>query len=138
MIESTVLLRFRLELIERGDGGGIVSDDDWMLLTTHGQVLFYLAANPEATIPTIAKALDLSERRISVVLRGLRKVGMIRATRVGRRNVYEVNGAARFRHPTLAHVRLDQILKAFVPHDGAKVFFAPPERLDHPSGTHTQ
>jgi hypothetical protein len=105
--------------------GGVMGESDWTLLTTHGQVLFFVAANPEATIPTIAKALDLSERRIGVVLRGLRKEGMIRSTRVGRRNVYEINGAARFRHKTLTHVRLDHILSAFVPHTGAKVFFAP-------------
>jgi hypothetical protein len=115
-----------------------MEESDWALLTTHGQVLFFVAANPEATIPTIAKALDLSERRIGVVLRELRKKEMIRSTRVGRRNLYEVNGAARFRHKTLSHVRLGDILKTFVPHDGAKVFFAPPEGSDDPSRDHTE
>jgi hypothetical protein len=111
---------------------------DWTLLTTHGQVLFYVAAYPDASTTQIARALGLSDRRITTVLRNLRTEKMIRATRVGRRNLYEVNGAARFRHPTLAHVRLDDILKAFVPHGGANVFFAPHEGSDDPPGTRTE
>jgi hypothetical protein len=96
---------------------------DWTLLTTHGQVLFYIAANAEATIPTIAEALGLSKRRIGSVLRDLRQEDMVRATRLGRRNVYAVNGAARFRHPSLADVQLGQIFDLVVPR-GARVFYA--------------
>ncbi|MBI3910859.1 MAG: winged helix-turn-helix transcriptional regulator [Armatimonadetes bacterium] len=105
-------------------GSARMRDAGWTLLTTHGQALFYVAAHPDASIPTIAAALGLSERRIGSVLRDLRGEGMVRVTRVGRRNVYEVNGAVRFRHPILAHVRLGEILDTFAPH-GPKLFYAP-------------
>jgi hypothetical protein len=100
-----------------------MKDFSWTLLTTHGQVLFYIAANAEATIPTIAEALGLSKRRIGGVLRDLRQEDMVRATRIGRRNLYEVNAAVRFRHPSLAHVQVGDILEMFVPR-GARVFYA--------------
>ena len=89
----------------------------WTLLTSHGQVLFYVAAYPDATIPTIGAALGLSERRVGAILRELRDDGMVRVRRVGRRNSYEVDGAARFRHPSLAHVELQDILQKLVPRD---------------------
>src|SRR5438093_13783790 len=86
----------------------------WTLLTSHGQVLFFVAAYPDATIPSIGTALGLSERRVGTILRDLRDDGMVNVSRVGRRNSYLVNGAAQFRHPSLAHVRLRDILPQVV------------------------
>jgi len=91
------------------------TDSGWTLLSSHGQVLFYVAAYPDATVPAISTALGLSQRRVGTILRSLKNDGMIRISRVGRRNSYEVNGAARFRHPSLAHVRLDEILRTLAP-----------------------
>jgi predicted transcriptional regulator len=85
----------------------------WTLLTSHGQVLFYVAAHPDATIPRISDALGLSERRVGIILQELRNDNMIEATRVGRRNRYTVNLEATFRHPAMAYVRLGEVIDAF-------------------------
>ncbi len=66
----------------------------WTLLTSHGHVLFYLAA----------------ERRVVAVLHDLEAAGMVRATKMGNRKHYEVNPDAKFRHPTLSHVALRDVL----------------------------
>ena len=82
----------------------------WTLLTSHGHVLFYLASEPDATVRQITEATGISERRVMTVLRDLEDAGMIDATRVGTRKHYEVNTGARFRHPTLQHVKLREVL----------------------------
>jgi hypothetical protein len=101
-----------------------------MLLTSHGQVLFHVAAYPDATIPQIARTLGLSERRVGVILRDLKEDGMLRVTRIGRRNRYDVNAQARFRHPSLAHVQLSELLSTFVPREDATVWPARRRAMD--------
>jgi hypothetical protein len=93
-----------------------------MLLTSHGLVLFYIAAYPEASIPQMTTTLGLSERRVGVILRDLREQGMVQVTRVGRRNRYKVNGRASLRHPCLSHVQLADILDKVVPREGQVVW----------------
>jgi hypothetical protein len=87
-----------------------------MLLTSHGQVLFYVATHSDARIPQIASAVGVSQRRVGSILRDLCNDGMLRIIKVGRRNTYEVNPEARFRHPSMAHMRLADVLDRFAPH----------------------
>ncbi|MCC7368722.1 MAG: helix-turn-helix transcriptional regulator [Chloroflexi bacterium] len=84
--------------------------DKWTLLTSHGHVLFFVAAEPDATVRKITDAIGISERRVSSILHDLEEAGMIRSTRVGTRKHYEVNPDAHFRHPTLSHVMLRDVL----------------------------
>src|ERR1043166_7590499 len=85
----------------------------WRLLSSHGQVLFYLAKYPDATIAQITDAMELSSRRVGVILRDLQDAGMLQIIRVGRRNTYQVNSEATFRHPRFADVRVADILGYF-------------------------
>ena len=89
--------------------------DQFTLLTSHGHVLFYLATEPDATGRQITAALGLSERRVIAVLHDLEDAGMLKSTRVGVRKHYEVNPDAHFRHPTLDHVRLGDVLDKIRP-----------------------
>ena len=43
----------------------------WTLLTSHGHVLFYIAAEPDATVREMTIALGISERRVIAVLHDL-------------------------------------------------------------------
>jgi hypothetical protein len=83
-------------------------------MASHGVVLFYIAANPNSTMREMADALYLTERRITGIIRDLGKAEMPEVSKVGRRNSYRVNQDARFRHPTLSHVRLGAFVKALV------------------------
>ena len=89
--------------------GGVVSAG-WTLLTSHGHVLFYLAAEPDATVRQITDAIGISERRVIAIVHDLESAGMITSTKVGTRKHYDVNPEARFRHPTLNHVTLREVL----------------------------
>ncbi len=85
---------------------------EWTIFSHHGHVLFYVAANPDATIRAISDALGITERHVARILRNLEVAGMVQVARQGRRNSYTVNPEARLRHPTLAHVTLDRIIRA--------------------------
>jgi DNA-binding MarR family transcriptional regulator len=76
----------------------------WNLLTSHGLVLLYVAANPDATIREIADTLDFTERRIADIIRDLEQVELISVERDGRRNHYTLNHHARFIHPFVGAV----------------------------------
>ena len=84
----------------------------WTLMASHGVVLFYIAANPTATMREMSEALDLTERRIARIVKDLSEAEMLRIVRCGRRNSYEVNEEASFRDPTLSHVKLSSIVDA--------------------------
>lgn len=70
----------------------------WTLLTNHGAALLYVAEHPEATIREVADAIGVQERAGARILTQLRHAGFIRAQRVGRRNVYELDLSLPLRH----------------------------------------
>jgi hypothetical protein len=85
------------------------------IFSNHGVVLFYVAANPNATIRTMAEALGITERQVSRILRDLADSDMIEVKRHGRRNSYTINPDAYLRHPTLSHVKLRRIVNVVAP-----------------------
>jgi DNA-binding MarR family transcriptional regulator len=88
----------------------------WYLMSTHGVVLLHIARNPGATLREMAEALDLTERRISQIVQDLAGAGYLTIQRVGRRSVYTINESASMRHPTLAHVKLGDVLDLLMSH----------------------
>jgi hypothetical protein len=88
---------------------------DWNLMASHGVVLFYIAANPEATMREMADVLGITERRIARIVKDLAEANMIMVERIGRRNLYAINSDARFRHPTLSHIPLSRFVEAINP-----------------------
>ncbi len=102
-------------MTERMSDGTNEAWREWAIFSHHGHVLFYVAANPSATIRAISDALGISERHVAHCLKQLQTAGMVHAERAGRRNFYTVNPEARLRHPTLAHITLDRIVQAVTP-----------------------
>jgi DNA-binding MarR family transcriptional regulator len=72
------------------------NEHDWMVFSSHGQVLVYLALFPEATLRQVSDALGLTERHVSRMIQDLEAGGMLTVRRggPGRRNSYAVNRAA--------------------------------------------
>jgi DNA-binding IscR family transcriptional regulator len=93
---------------------------EWTILSNHGIVLFHIAANPNSTVRQLSDNLGLSERWIAQIVKDLAASDMIRIERRGQHNYYEVNADAHFRHPTLSHIALRQIIAAVVPRIGQK------------------
>ncbi len=85
-----------------------------MVFSSHGMVLFFVAANPSATLRAISDNLGITERQVARIVKDLAEAEMISVERRGVRNAYTVNPEARLRHPTLAHVPLGPIISALM------------------------
>ena len=62
----------------------------WTLLSTHGMVLFQIGLLGDPTMRRLAEDLNLTERRISQIIRELSESGVLQIARRGRRNVYTI------------------------------------------------
>ena len=84
--------------------------NDWYLVSSQGAILFYVATQPGCTIKDIAEAMCLTRRTVWGVVGDLRRAGMLRVRKNGRRHHYSVNLDAPFRHPVIDGVTLRQVL----------------------------
>jgi len=87
----------------------------WSLLTSHGLALLYLAAHPDATVMETAAATDLTDRRITSIIRDLAEAGLLSVSRQGRRNHYAVLPEARFQHRLVANTPIKALVSIWQP-----------------------
>ena len=71
----------------------------WTFLTNHGQVLLCIARSPDMRMRDIASSVGITERAAQRIVSDLVEAGYVTRRKVGRRNEYTVNPAARMRHP---------------------------------------
>jgi DNA-binding MarR family transcriptional regulator len=83
---------------------------DWHHVSSHGAVIYCIAAAPDCTTKEIAEALCVTTRTVWGIIGDLRRAGMIRVRKEGRRHHYTVNPDAPLRHPTLKRFTLRAIL----------------------------
>jgi hypothetical protein len=81
-------------------------ENGWYIWSSHGTVLFYIALHPGCTIVDIADGLCLTQRTIWGIVGDLRRAGMLKVERDGRRHHYSVDLDAKFRHPTIRDLPL--------------------------------
>jgi hypothetical protein len=87
----------------------------WTILTSHGTVLLYLAANPITTIRRISDALDLSERQVARVMKDLYEEGVVIRTGTRPHYSYSMNPRSTFRETGLRHIPLKGMTDAVSP-----------------------
>jgi len=87
-----------------------VAEGNWTFLSNHGHVLVYVARHPEALITDIADAVGITARATQSILNDLVDAGYLLRTRVGRRNVYEVDGSQPLRHPIESEHKVGQLI----------------------------
>jgi DNA-binding IclR family transcriptional regulator len=83
---------------------------DWYHVSSHGAVIYCIAAAPDCTTKEIAEALYLTRRTVWGIIGDLRRAGMLRVRKEGRRHHYTVNPNAPLRHPTLKRFTLRAVL----------------------------
>lgn len=88
----------------------MVIENRWYLVSSHGAILFYIAVYPDCTIKEIAEAMSLTRRTVWGVIGDLRRAGMLRIRKEGRRHHYTVNLDSPFKHPVLDGFSLRLVL----------------------------
>ena len=76
--------------------------NNWYLVSSHGSVVFFIAAHPDCTIIDMVDGLSLARRTVWGLIGDLRRAGMLRVRRHGRHHQYSVNPEAPFRHQRLS------------------------------------
>lgn len=106
-------------------------ENNWYLVSSHGAILFYIAVSPDCTINQIADAMSLTRRTVWGVIGDLRRAGMLRVRKEGRRHHYTVNLNAPFKHPVVDGVSLRVILGELVARAARENLVAPrPGQVD--------
>lgn len=82
----------------------------WSLLTNHGQVLAYVAADPDARLRDVAESVGITERTAAQIVNDLEQAGYLTKTRDGRRNRYQIDGKRTVQTPRLATITVAQLL----------------------------
>jgi Uncharacterized protein conserved in bacteria (DUF2188) len=106
------------ESITHGRDGQIRDSDtvqpataDWSLLSPQGRVLFYIALCPGSTVAAIAHAAGHSQRSVWGIIQSLKREGMLRLGKNGRRHHYTVNLDAPLLHPTIQGLTVRPVME---------------------------
>ncbi len=83
---------------------------DWSLVSSHGSVLLYVAANPACSARDMARAMRLSCSTVQRIADDLRSANMLTVSRDESQDRYAVNLEAEAPLPALAGIRLGTIL----------------------------
>ena len=97
-------------------------ENAWYLVSSHGSILFYIAAFPDTTVKDIADAMSLTRRTVWGIIGDLRRKDMIDVRRDGRHHHYTVNldGGVEFTHPILQGIPLRAVLHEVISHFAAR------------------
>ncbi|NNM54397.1 MAG: winged helix-turn-helix domain-containing protein [Spirochaetales bacterium] len=84
---------------------------EWTFFSNHTHVLFCLAKSPEIPLRLVAQQIGITERAVQLIVADLEEAGVLRRTRVGRQNRYELDFSVSLRHPIEKHVTIGAILE---------------------------
>jgi hypothetical protein len=96
-----------------------MANSHWYLVSSHGSVLFFIAANPDCMISDITDGMSLTRRTVWGIVGDLRRAGMLNVRRSGRHHLYRVDPEGPFLHPTIKGVKLASVTGGMRERQGA-------------------
>ncbi|MDC8972163.1 ArsR family transcriptional regulator [Mycobacterium marinum] len=88
------------------------ADRTWTFLTNHAHVLLCLSTGEPLTTRELAVRIGITERSVQAILTDLIDENYLIKSKVGRRNVYELNPEGRLRHPLEASHTVGELVEA--------------------------
>lgn len=82
----------------------------WTFVSNHGQVLLWLAREPDLRVSELAREVGISERATYTILADLTEAGYLTRSREGRRARYRLNADTPLRTRLLATHTLAELL----------------------------
>ncbi|MFT5104677.1 MAG: putative transcriptional regulator [Pseudoalteromonas tetraodonis] len=89
-----------------------VTKPSWSFLTNHSHLLVCLSRDPTTTVRNLSLYVGITERSVQRILAELEDVGVVRRSKEGRCNRYDVDLKFRFRHPLEADKTVGDLLKS--------------------------
>ena len=89
--------------------------NNWYLVSSHGAVLFYIAMHPGCRVKEISAEMCLTDRTVWGLIGDLRRAGMLRVERRGKRHHYSIDlDGPLLVYPSLRGMRLRSVLGRIV------------------------
>lgn len=86
----------------------------WTFFTNHAHVLICIAQQPDIRLSELAGLVGIGERAVHRIVHELSDAGYLRAIRVGRRNVYEIDLDRPLRHRVEAAHRVRSVIEPLI------------------------
>jgi predicted ArsR family transcriptional regulator len=103
------------------------TSSSWTFLTNHAHVLLCIARDQAVRLRDIAGSVGITERAAQGIVSDLVEAGYVTRTRIGRRNVYEIQAGGHFRHPLEHEHPIGALLRTL----GAPVGIGPTTAATH-------
>jgi len=87
----------------------------WTFLSNYSHVLLCLAIDPQMRMRDVALQVGITERAVQRIIADLEASGVLKRTRAGRQNSYEIDRVAPLRHPLESHRTVGDLLTAILP-----------------------
>jgi hypothetical protein len=88
------------------------TNSDWLFLTDHGTVLLSIASDPTISIRELAKLAGVGEGAAEAVVEDLVAEGYVSRRSEAPGAPFEINRAARLRHPLFSDVEIGPLMDA--------------------------
>ena len=82
------------------------------MFCSHGAALFYIARHPDCTVRDLADAFVVTQRTVVGLISELKRGGLIRIRKEGRRHHYTIEEEAPFPDPLFAHTTVGEVFEA--------------------------
>ena len=96
-------------------------DPEWTFFSHYALVLICLAENPMIRLREVAERVGVTERTAMRLIDRLDRLGVVRRTRRGRRNFYEIDTRAVPPHPIEASYSIDRLLRIVLRAESGRV-----------------
>lgn len=117
MTRAKALDAVELEAVEAApvEKGGVsetgARESGWTFLTNYAHVLICLAREPDLRLRDVALRVGVTERAVQRIVADMEAAGVLKRSRDGRRNRYEVDTSRPLRHELEAHRTVADLLK---------------------------
>lgn len=85
--------------------------ENWTFFSNNAHVLVCLTHKPQPTTREIAVQVGITERAVQRIVTKLISAGVVKVSKEGRRNVYELDLNQRLRHPLESHKTIGEFIQ---------------------------
>lgn len=85
--------------------------EHWTFFSNNAHVLVCLAHTPQPTTREIAIKVGITERAVQRIITKLITAGVVKVSKTGRRNSYELDLSQRLRHPLESHKTIGEFIQ---------------------------
>lgn len=86
------------------------SSPAWTFLTNHAHVLICIAKQPDVRLSEVSRLVGIGERAVHRIVHDLVDAGYVSVTKVGRKNVYDIDLDRPLRHPLEASHNINAVV----------------------------